>query len=152
MIYFQLTSALVITSAVFCMLVIFCCQCTHTQGWLNNGVDMFEIRNKYMWIATYLSIFHNTLWWQPLGKDTQAFRRQSFHAFLLWMLSCDWTFLWITREYMWSAREYKEHKGVSFYVVCWWVIIWHHSPLQWCHDNVSIMLLHHHDPDTITTV
>ena len=47
-----------------------------------------------------------------------------------------------------------DHKGVSFYVVSFWVIIWQfhtmltlYTPLQWCHNTVCIMLWCHCDTD-----
>ena len=54
---------------------------------------------------------HNTSWWQPMGKDTPALKRL-FYA--MWMLSCD-------LRHMHHKRVHVNHKGISFYVVCFFL-------------------------------
>ena len=56
---------------------------------IRHALDYGIILLNY-YIFAFLIETHDTSWWQPMGKDTQAFSRL-FHA--IWMLSCDCTYL-----------------------------------------------------------
>ena len=102
----------------------------------SNGVDMFRSPIN-IYEINYILCLYNTSWGQPMGKDTQAFRR--LFSMILWMLNCDWT-------YMCIIEAKVDHKGASFYVVCFWVIIWQCYTViaqcfshLWCHNAVGVM-------------